>query len=283
MGIILNFSGNKIKSVFLLIFCLFFTNFLSFAQNSLAVENSSSQSEQNLQNFQISSQNSALDESQILLNQEQKSEENIPLDFTRQNSSESKGAGGIWIFIRMILVLALIVFLIWFIFKMMKKSVDGKNESDPFLRKTASISLGAGKSVVIVTLIDKAYLLGVSENSVNLITEITDEQMINALNLYADKTQNSERAKSFDEVLKMFMGRKNAQNQDTSNTKQKKSGFMDFFNAMRGTPNTKKYELDEETASLINSLKKKRLDSGSKKTTSAAKKSEKSENKSDEN
>ncbi len=51
---------------------------------------------------------------------------------------------------------------------------------------------------------------------------------------------------------------------------------------MKGTSNSKKFELDEETASLINSLKKKRLDSESKKSFSAAKKSEKSENKGDE-
>ncbi len=221
MGNILKFSTKKIKSVFFLIFCIFFTNFLSFAQENLSAKESSSQNEQNLSNPQISSQESALDESQILLNQNQNSEENISLDFSSQNSSAGKSGGGIWIFIRMILVLALIVFLIWFIFKMMKKSVDGKTEDDPFLRKTASISLGSGKSVVIVTLIDKAYLLGVSENSVNLITEITDEQMINALNLYADKTQSSERAKSFDEMLKMFMGRKNDQNQNPAKKTQK--------------------------------------------------------------
>ena len=112
---------------------------------------------------------------------------------------------GLWVFVRMILVLGLVLGLIYLLYRFLRKNSYIASDDDKFLRRAASISLGPGKSVQIVTLIDKAYLVGVSENSINLISEIEDKELINALNLYADKTQAASKPKNFSEILDLFM------------------------------------------------------------------------------
>ena len=117
----------------------------------------------------------------------------------------SPAGSGLWVFVRMILVLGLVLGLIYLLYRFLKKNSYIASDDDKFLRRAASISLGPGKSVQIVTLIDKAYLVGVSENSINLISEIDDKELINALNLYADKTQAASKPKNFSEILDLFM------------------------------------------------------------------------------
>ncbi|MBO4386567.1 MAG: flagellar biosynthetic protein FliO [Treponema sp.] len=121
-----------------------------------------------------------------------------------QGEGGSSGSG-LWVFVRMILVLGLVLGLIYLLYRFLKKNSYIAGDDDKFLRRAASISLGPGKSVQIVTLIDKAYLVGVSENSINLISEIDDAELINALNLYADKTQSASKPKNFSEILDLFM------------------------------------------------------------------------------
>nr|WP_246428868.1 flagellar biosynthetic protein FliO [Treponema rectale] len=79
------------------------------------------------------------------------------------------------------------------------------SSDDPFLRNVSSISLGLGKSVQIITLIDKAYIVGVSESGVSLIDKIDDRELINAMNLYNDKHADVKKPRSFAEILDIFL------------------------------------------------------------------------------
>ncbi|MCR4940021.1 MAG: flagellar biosynthetic protein FliO [Treponemataceae bacterium] len=103
------------------------------------------------------------------------------------NENTQTGSSGdtIWLFIRMILVLVIVIACIYAIVWFLKRSLRPGAENDPYLKKTASITLAPGKTVQIVTLQDKAYLLGVSDSSINLITEIQDKELVDAMNLNA--------------------------------------------------------------------------------------------------
>ena len=68
-----------------------------------------------------------------------------------------------------------------------KKSTNTGNQTDPFLKKVASITLSPGKSVQVITLHDHCFVLGVSDSNVQLISELDDKDLINAMNLEADK------------------------------------------------------------------------------------------------
>ncbi len=126
------------------------------------------------------------------------------------------GPSGIFVFIRMIIVLAIVCGLIYVVLRFVKKSTGSVETNDQFLRRLSSISLGAGKSVQVVSLMDKAYILGVTDTQINLIAPVEDEELIQAMNLNADKTQNRSRPRTFADVLELFMpgGPRNESNQN---------------------------------------------------------------------
>ncbi len=141
------------------------------------------------------------------------------IDFSSWGASSSPdGAGtvslspsvGFGSYVKMLLVLALVVAVIILIFRYVKKisglsaPLDG---DDTFLRHVSGVSLGMNKSVQIVTLLDKAYILGVSDNSVNLIGEVEDKELVNAMNLWSDKRSRTAKPRSFSDVLDLFMSK----------------------------------------------------------------------------
>lgn len=143
------------------------------------------------------------DESSIVLNASDSAEQ--------PGRRGSNALSTVWVFLRMVLVLAIVLAVIWIIFKLLKQTTDKTDTSDQFLRKVASITISPGKSVQVVTLVDRAFLIGVADGSISLLAEIDDEEMINAMNLHADRMANAPRPKNFSEVLEMFMPKKNIQ------------------------------------------------------------------------
>ena len=151
---------------------------------------------------------------------------------------------GIWAFIRMLLVLALVVVAIYCVFRFIKKSSSAGDDQSPdddvFLRKVSHVGLGAGQSVQIVSLWDRAFVLGVCDGSVSLIREIDDKEMVDAMNRFADMNTTVKKPRTFEEILNIFSSGKNGFDQSTAST-------------------TKKSAYDDKTMSLIASLKAKRL------------------------
>ena len=111
----------------------------------------------------------------------------------------------LWLFIRMILVLALVIAGIYALVFFLKKGLYPKTPDNPFLKKAVSLSLGPGKSIHAVTMPGAAWLVGVSEAGVNLIAEITDKELIDALILEAEKTP-AEKPKDFAQIFAAFSG-----------------------------------------------------------------------------
>ncbi len=128
-----------------------------------------------------------------------------------KNGNPKKGgvADTIGVFLKMIFVLAIVLAIIWIIFKLLQRGTGASSAADDkFLRKVASLSISPGKSVQVVTLVDRAFLIGVADNSVNLLCELDDPELISAMNLYAEKKSPSSKPKNFSEVLEIFMPRK---------------------------------------------------------------------------
>ncbi len=186
----------NIKKVFFCasVFCIFtFAPIFSQESDSQVVaESDFSDSEE--QNFQ--------DESQIILGSQSQNQQ-----INRSNTTRESTA---WVFARMLIVLAIVLAIIYLLTRLLKRNIAPGAENDPFLRKVSSITLSPGKTAQIVTLIDKAYLVGVSDNGVSLLAEITDKELIDAMNLYADKQGNSPRPKNFAEILELFMPTSNS-------------------------------------------------------------------------
>ena len=124
-----------------------------------------------------------------------------------QGSSVSQSRfGTLFLFLRMIFVLAFVIACIYAVIWFMRRSTKtNPNDNDPFLRKVASVDVAAGKSVQIITLVDKAYIIGVADSNVSLISEVEDKELIDAMNLYADEHKNVKKPRNFADVLDIFM------------------------------------------------------------------------------
>ncbi|WP_147635023.1 FliO/MopB family protein [Treponema pectinovorum] len=181
------------KNKKLLAFCAILSFFVFFNQKFYSQNTESQKSENSLQSsstaFDIST-----DPSQIQLT-----------DSSPTNPASQKEPSTIWLFVRMIFALAIVAAFAYGIFYFMKRNVKNANDNDPFLRKVSQITLSPGKSVQIITLQESAYLIGVSDQNINLIGKIDDKELVNAMNLYADKNERVKKPKSFSEILEIFM------------------------------------------------------------------------------
>ena len=129
-------------------------------------------------------------------------------------SSGYKAPSTAKLIIKMIIALVLVVAALYGLMWFFKKKNNPAQSDDDFLRRVSTLNLAPGKSVEIVTLVDRGFILGVTDSNINLIAEIEDKEMISALNLNFDKKQNTKKPMNFSDVLQMFMpgGLKNKSN-----------------------------------------------------------------------
>lgn len=124
--------------------------------------------------------------------------------------SENKSSSSFFLnFLKMIFALLLVLALIYFILTFMKKRNKLQGNSE-LLENLGGISLGTNKSVQLIKVGDKVYLVGVGEN-VELMKEITDESLIETLLV---ETEEQEPMTSY--IQSIFQGR-NKQTTKTSN------------------------------------------------------------------
>ena len=191
------FSSGKIKAVALvLFFCLCGA---SFAQNSLS-DNSSNSNSNSTKIESVENSGANPENSQNLQSQ-------TPYWSVSAPENQSRAPSSFGLFLRMVISLLIVIALLYFVVKIFRKNSGFADSDDSFLRKVAQISIGAGKSVQIVTLLENAYLIGVTDNNINLLAEIKDKELVDSLNLIADKNQNVSKPKSFADVLDLFLAK----------------------------------------------------------------------------
>ena len=122
-----------------------------------------------------------------------------------ESSSEYKAPSTTGFIVKTVIVLVLVVAAIYGIMLFFKKKNNVSKSDDDFLRRVSSLQLSPGRSIEIVSLIDKAYILGVTDSNINLISEIEDKELIQAMNLNFDKKQNTKKPMNFADVLEIFM------------------------------------------------------------------------------
>jgi flagellar protein FliO/FliZ len=130
---------------------------------------------------------------------------------TGSSAQSYKGPSTVGMFVRMIVVLIIVVGLIYGVLWFIKKKTNVVKTDDEYLRRAAYINIAPGKSVEVITLIDKAYLIGVTEDNITLLGEIHDDELIKAMNLSADKKNNTKKPATFSDVLNMFLVKKGGQ------------------------------------------------------------------------
>lgn len=136
-------------------------------------------------------------------------------------TTQNKRPSTVLTFVRMIVALITVIALIYGVLWFVKKKTNVVKTDDEYLRRAAYINIAPGKTIEVITLIDKAYLIGVTEDSITMLGEIDDDELIKAMNLTADKKTNIKKATSFSEVLDMFLIKGNKQKNIFSDSEKK--------------------------------------------------------------
>ena len=106
----------------------------------------------------------------------------------------------------MVLVLVLVAAAIYgIIFLFKKASKQQQQTSDPYLKILANTHLGANRYAHIISVGSKAWLVGSSEGGVNLISEIEDKEIIDAM-LLDDSVKAEQTPGKFPDFLSMLRG-----------------------------------------------------------------------------
>jgi len=115
-------------------------------------------------------------------------------------------SSSVWPIIRMLLVLALCAAAVYGIVFFLKRSSKQTVSKDPFLKILATASLGLNRYAHIVSVGSKAWLLGSSDGGVNLIGEVEDKEIIDAMLLEESKKSSEPQGRfpDFVSVLRRF-------------------------------------------------------------------------------
>ncbi|HSV56879.1 MAG TPA: flagellar biosynthetic protein FliO [Magnetospirillaceae bacterium] len=92
-------------------------------------------------------------------------------------------------FLRMLVTLGLVLGVLWLFFRFLRKAGRPKAAQQSSVLVLASVPLGTGRWLYVVSLGSKAFLLGATDSSVSLIHEVEDRELIDEMRLRAETAQ----------------------------------------------------------------------------------------------
>lgn len=137
-------------------------------------------------------------------------------DSTAVENNDEKAAVGLtaWDYIKMLLALIFVLLLLVWVLKFINKKSFHFQQNN-LVRNIGGISLGSQKSVQILQIGDKLYVVGVGEN-VELIKEISEEDEIEKLlSFYKEKQTLTTSSPYIAELFKKFKGQPEARENDS--------------------------------------------------------------------
>jgi flagellar protein FliO/FliZ len=109
------------------------------------------------------------------------------------------GAGpSVFALLRIVLILALVATAIYGLVFLLKKQSAVRAVTDPYLKVLARTALTPKTAAVVVSVGDKAWLAGVADEQVSLITEITDKEVVDAMLLDAANREIAAQSRRLD-------------------------------------------------------------------------------------
>ena len=90
-----------------------------------------------------------------------------------------------WDFVRMLLVLALVVGVIYGVFWLLRRGGRLKTPQNEMIRVLGSRSLAGNRALHLVEVGRSVYLVGSAENGVNLVAEVKDQETLDAIRVQA--------------------------------------------------------------------------------------------------
>jgi flagellar biogenesis protein FliO len=123
---------------------------------------------------------------------------------TPPKTNEPVAAVNTWDFVNMIIGLLVVVAIIYLIFYLLKRGMGKKVVENELIKILGSRIISGTKSLHIVEVAGAVYLVGSSNDSINLISEITEKEAKDALRLSAAQTGGLGKPRFIDALASVF-------------------------------------------------------------------------------
>jgi flagellar protein FliO/FliZ len=90
-------------------------------------------------------------------------------------------------FLEIIFVLLILGLAFYLFYRFFSRKKEGSQNTTDYITVLSSTPLAVGKQLQVVQVFNRVYILGVGENSINLITEVTDQNLIAQMRSDASK------------------------------------------------------------------------------------------------
>ena len=129
-----------------------------------------------------------LNESQILLPDAAASATGTPAATAAGapgNQPVSTGGVSTWDFVRMLIILAVVVLVIYLLFWLLRRGAGKKIQENDLIHVLGSRGLSGNRALHLVEVGTSVYLVGASDGGVQLIAEVTDKESLDSVRLKA--------------------------------------------------------------------------------------------------
>jgi flagellar biogenesis protein FliO len=115
-------------------------------------------------------------------------------------TAPATGGVSTWDFLRMLLILAGVVGVIYLLFWLLRKGSGKKIQENDLIRVLGSRSLAGNRALHLVEVGTSVFLVGASDGGVELVSEITDKESLDSMRLKAAEENPSSR-RNFPQIL----------------------------------------------------------------------------------
>ena len=106
-----------------------------------------------------------------------------------------------WDFVRMLLILAAVVGVIYLVFFVLKRTASKRVAENDLIAILGSKSLSGSKLLHLIEVGSSVYLIGSSESGVSLVSEITEKESLDRIRLQTSELTSAAERKTFREAL----------------------------------------------------------------------------------
>jgi flagellar protein FliO/FliZ len=153
---------------------------------------------------------------ELIIIGDEDSEESVPADGEEE---PRLAVVSTWDFVRMILILAAVVGVIYLFFHILKRGAGGRRTERDLINIHDYRSLGGSRGLYLVEVGSSVYLVGASDSGVNLVSEVTEKESLDTIRLTLAQSGPPARArKNFAGVIGELFGAQPQRNIETEGT-----------------------------------------------------------------
>ncbi len=115
----------------------------------------------------------------------------------------------VWDIVRMILIFAAIIAVIYVIFYFMRKAGGNRFQNSDLISMHATQNIGGNKNIHLIEVGQEFFLIGAADNSINLISKITEKDAVDDIRFKISTDTAPEEGRNFSDIFSRLFKRNN--------------------------------------------------------------------------